>query len=119
MRAPVQPATSIRARRQWDLSPLTVRFEDQVVWTGSETLEKLNTSAQTLILRNVESLCGDQQARLLEWLGGAAPRSRIISTTEHPLFGRVEAALFDAALYYRLSVVVLRFRAKTASDPRS
>jgi len=61
-----------------------------------------------LILRDVAALSGDDQRRLLQWLGGAGSRAQVISTTERPLFALVRGGFFDAALYYRLNVMLLR-----------
>jgi Sigma-54 interaction domain len=71
------------------------------------------TSAETasvLILEDVETLTAEDQAELLARLDGARSQLQIISTTEHSLFPLVARGLFDAALYYRLNVVLLRFR---------
>ena len=77
-------------------------------------LGRINTAGQTFILRNVESLGGDDQRRLLEWLGAVPSPPRIISTSERPLFAHVVDGSFDATLYYRLNVILLRFRSKIA-----
>lgn len=60
-----------------------------------------------LILRDVAALGADDQARLLEWLDGRGSHTQLVSTTERPLFALVTRALFDAALYYRLNVMLL------------
>jgi hypothetical protein len=59
-----------------------------------------------LILEDVSDLSGDEQARLLAWIGGRC-QTQIVSTTARPLFARVARGLFDASLYYRLNVIVV------------
>lgn len=63
--------------------------------------------AAALILEDVSTLTTEDQTRLLAHLD-ARPRTQIVSTSEHPLFTLVARGLFDAALYYRLNVVLLR-----------
>lgn len=63
----------------------------------------------TLILRDVDILEGDQQERLLRWLG--EPRSghpQVVSLTTAALYSRVQAGMFSDRLYYRLNVVHFR-----------
>lgn len=73
---------------------------------GPLTLPDGDTGA--LILGNVAALSADDQTRLLEWLIDAGSRTQIVSMTERPLFALVTRGLFDAALYYRLNVILLR-----------
>jgi hypothetical protein len=70
-----------------------------------------NGAATPVILRNVASLTTDDQARLLVWLQGEGFGAQVVSTTERPLFALVAQGLFDAALYYRLNVFLLRIGA--------
>jgi hypothetical protein len=65
-------------------------------------------AARPMILRDVAALTADDQARLLVWLQGEGFGAQIVSTTERPLFACVQLGLFDAALYYRLNVLLLR-----------
>ena len=58
-----------------------------------------------LILRDVGALNPQEQTGLMAWID-AHPRTTIISTTPHPLFAFVARDLFDAALYYRLNVLL-------------
>jgi two-component system C4-dicarboxylate transport response regulator DctD len=76
--------------------PLHSPFEHPEGTTGS------------LILRDVAALAASDQARLLVWLQGAGLGVQVVSTTEQPLFALVAQGLFDAALYYRLNVLLLR-----------
>ncbi len=60
----------------------------------------------TLILRDVEALDGDQQERLLRWLGEPLnDHIQVISLTATTLYLRVRAGMFSEGLYYRLNVV--------------
>jgi hypothetical protein len=70
--------------------------------------------ARPMILRNVAALTADDQARLLVWLQREGFGAQVVSTTERPLFARVAQGLFDAALYYRLNVFLLRIGATNA-----
>jgi hypothetical protein len=72
-------------------------------------------AATPVILRNVAALTVDDQARLLAWLEREGFGAQVVSTTERPLFGLVTQGLFDAALYYRLNVLLLRIE---AANPR-
>ena len=63
--------------------------------------------AGALILEEVSTLTTEDQTRLLAHLD-AGPRTQIVSTSEHSLFTLVVRGLFNAALYYRLNVVLLR-----------
>jgi hypothetical protein len=73
-------------------------------------------SATPIILKNVAALTADDQARLLVWLQREGFGAQIISTTERPLFALVAQGLFDAALYYRLNVLLLRIGAKHSRE---
>jgi Sigma-54 interaction domain len=68
-----------------------------------------------VILKNVAALTANDQARLLAWLQREGFGAQVVSTTERPLFGLVTQGLFDAALYYRLNVLLLHVG---AADPR-
>ena len=65
-----------------------------------------------LILRDVAALSPGDQARLLAWLQGEGFGAQVISTTERPLFALLAQGHFDAALYYRLNVFLLRVDAR-------
>jgi Sigma-54 interaction domain len=98
---------------------LIVGSGEPIAWAGLETLGRINAAGQTFILRNVESLSQDDQRRLLEWLGPVPSPLRIISTSEQPLFAHVVDGSFDATLYYRLNVILLRFRSTIAAHSPS
>lgn len=59
-----------------------------------------------LILEEVSDLSGEEQMRLLAWIGRRS-QTQIVSTTARPLFARVTQGFFDASLYYRLNVIVV------------
>jgi hypothetical protein len=71
-------------------------------------LEFPSSDTRTLILRDAAALNGDAQRRLLARIDDAGAGTQIISTTERPLFPLVAKGLFDARLYYRLNVMLLR-----------
>jgi hypothetical protein len=62
---------------------------------------------RVLILEQVTTLSAEDQSRLIEWLDHRRVRIQVVSTTERPLFELVSRGLFDAALYYRLNVILL------------
>ena len=61
-----------------------------------------------VILQDVDRLNAAEQTRVLAWLAGASRHTRIVSTTELPLFPLVARGLFDATLYYRLNMLLLQ-----------
>jgi hypothetical protein len=69
-------------------------------------------AATPVILRNVAELTADDQARLLIWLQREGFGAQVVSTTERPLYALVKQGLFDAALYYRLNVLLLHIGAE-------
>jgi transcriptional regulator of acetoin/glycerol metabolism len=71
-------------------------------------LELPDGGTNTFVLRNVAALSANDQARLLDWSGDTHGRTQIISTSASPLFTLVECGLFDAELYYRLNIMLLR-----------
>jgi hypothetical protein len=76
-----------------------------------EPLDLSKGQTRTLILRDAAALSEDDQRRLLAWSRDTGSGIRIISMTTRPLFALVAAGVFDAALYYRLNVVLLRVEA--------
>jgi len=84
-----------------------------IAWHRSPALLDLpNVEPGALILTDVATLGRDEQRRLLTWLGEAGSHTRIISTSVRPLFETVATGSFDAALYYRLNVLLLRLTAQ-------
>ena len=60
----------------------------------------------TLILRDVDTLAGDQQQRLVRWLDEPQHgHTQVISITATSLYLLVAAGMFSDRLYYRLNVV--------------
>lgn len=60
----------------------------------------------TLVLRDVDTLDGDQQLRLVRWLDEPLDgHPQVISLTAAPLYLLVQARMFMDRLYYRLNVV--------------
>lgn len=60
-----------------------------------------------LILEDVSTLSREEQVRLVAHFD-AGIRTQVVSTSQHPLYPLVAHGLFDATLYYRLNVVLLR-----------
>jgi hypothetical protein len=71
-------------------------------------LELPTKTAGALVLWDVEKLGLADQERLLLWLDESDTRVQIVSTTEQSLFPLVRDGLFNAKLYYRLNVILLR-----------
>ena len=79
-----------------------------VAWKKAESKFDPTVGANaSLILQDVGSLTQSEQIQLRDWLDNASARPQIVSTTTHPLFRLVERGMFDAALYYRLNIVLL------------
>jgi hypothetical protein len=76
-----------------------------------EPLDLSKGQTRTLILTDAAALSGDDQRRLLAWVRDTGSGTRIIAMTATPLFALVAAGVFDATLYYRLNVVLLRVEA--------
>lgn len=62
-----------------------------------------------LILQNVACLDAQDQARLLVWLNDPGRHAQVVSTTSYPLFPLVCCGVFDATLYYRLTLARFSF----------
>ena len=60
-----------------------------------------------LILEDVSTLSREEQVRLLAHFD-AGGRTQVVSTSQHPVYRLVAHSLFDATLYYRLNVILLR-----------
>jgi Sigma-54 interaction domain len=88
---------------------LQPHLRQPIVWQRPHApLDLSGVEARALVLRDAAALSGDDQRRLLAWIDHTGSRTQIISTTERPLFALVAEGLFDAALYYRLNVMLLR-----------
>lgn len=77
-------------------------------------LELPGRETGSLVLRDVSAVDADDQRRLFEWLNDTGAATQIISTSPCPLIALVDAGLFDAALYYRLNVLLLQVGSRTA-----
>jgi hypothetical protein len=89
------------------LRVLAPHLRPPVIWVRSGGPFELPCGAVgALILQDVDGLSAEEQARLLTWID-ATPGAQIVSTTAAPLFTLVARGRFDAALYYRLNVVLL------------
>ncbi len=92
---------------------LQPRIDQPIAWhQPPAALQLPGGEAGTLILRDTAALNRDEQRTLLAWMneGGG---TQVVATSACTLFTLVEAGLFDAALYYRLNVVLLRIDAST------
>jgi sigma-54-interacting transcriptional regulator len=83
-------------------------LREPLTWNQPGTSLKLPANDYgALVLQNVAGLNRVEQARLLAWLDDLTHQTQVVSTTTSPLVPLVYCNLFDATLYYRLSV--LRF----------
>ena len=93
---------------------LQPHLRQPVAWSLPQTpLQLPSRDAGAFVLRDVAALSASDRARLLEWSGGSRSSTQIVSTTEGPLFALVVRGLFDARLYYRLNIMLLRVRSIT------
>jgi hypothetical protein len=91
-----------------------------IVWSRPQApLELPSGEASALVLRDAATVSGDDQRRLLGWLGGRGSRTQIISMTERPLFSLVAGGFFDATLYYRLNVMLLHVGSQNSTRTTS
>jgi|KBSMisStandDraft_5_1062788.scaffolds.fasta_scaffold11977_8 hypothetical protein len=82
---------------------------EPIVWKPPQApLELPGSKPSALILENIAALSAEEQARLLAWLGCHRTHTRVVSTTDRPLFAFVTRGDFDERLYYRLNVVLLQ-----------
>jgi Sigma-54 interaction domain len=84
-------------------------IREPIVWKPPQApLELPGSKPSALILEDVAALSGEEQVRLLAWLNGSSARTRVVSTTDRPLFALVTRGDFDPALYYRLNILLLQ-----------
>jgi len=87
-------------------------LREPIVWKRPGTSpEREAHRPAALILQDVAALDAHEQRALLAWLDEGDERTQVISTATISLFGLVERGLFDARLYYRLNVMLLRVAA--------
>jgi hypothetical protein len=88
---------------------LQPHIQQPIAWQRlTATLELPPDETRTLILTDAAALSREEQQRLLVWIDDMGSRTRIISTSPRSLFALVDAGCFDAALYYRLNVLLVR-----------
>jgi transcriptional regulator of acetoin/glycerol metabolism len=86
---------------------LTPHLQGPVMWRARGiSFEVPAGDAGALILQDVDGLSAQEQSRLLTWVD-ERPNTQIVSTTAYRLFALVACGRFDAALYYRLNVILL------------
>jgi hypothetical protein len=84
------------------------RREPMLTWRPGQPLDLPSPDAAiTLIFHDVDKLTPSDQLTVLDWLDRTAGRIRIVSTTQAPLWPRVQNGCFSEALYYRLNTVWL------------
>ncbi len=77
-----------------------------VRWRAGQPLDLPSPArAATVVLENVTRLTTDEQFRVLRWLDDVKGRIRVVSTTNEPLWPRVQVGVFNEVLYYRLNTV--------------
>jgi sigma-54-interacting transcriptional regulator len=80
-----------------------------VVWKPARAPLTLPTGeCGALVLQEVGMLSGEDQSRLVAWLDRSRHQTLVISTSADSMFQQVECGSFDAVLYYRLNVILLR-----------
>jgi hypothetical protein len=98
------PAEAIDAA----LALIAPSLRSPLVWKKAESkFDPPVGTIASLILQDVGSLTQAEQIQLLGWLDNAKVRPQIVSTTTVPIFPLVERGVFDAALYYRLNIMLL------------
>jgi Sigma-54 interaction domain len=75
-------------------------------WRAGQPLDLPSPAhAATLVLENVSRLTPDEQFCVLRWLDDVRGRIRVVSTTNEPLWPRVQVGVFNEVLYYRLNTI--------------
>lgn len=99
------PGTSTEAF----LSILKPHLREPIVWQQQGAPLDLHADhLGALVLQDVAALDPEQQGKLSQWLQDAGRHRQVVSTTTTPLYPLVERGQFDATLYYRLNVILLR-----------
>ena len=86
--------------------PVLVRRQDEHL-----QLPSASTPVGTVVLHRVDTLTGDEQTALYEWLSATKGRTRIVSTVVTSLMPMIEARAFSDRLYYRLNALCVDLRA--------
>ena len=88
---------------------LRPHIREPIVWhRPPATLELPSGETRTFILRDAAALNRAEQRRLLAWMRDMGSQTQVVTTAWCPLFALVATGRFDAALYYRLNVLLLR-----------
>jgi hypothetical protein len=94
------------AQVQAILRLLTPYLRQPVIWLQRGISQALPAEEScTLVMQNIAALDRQDQLRLRVWLDDATHRRQVVSTSAYPLFPLVDCGVFDATLYYRLSLV--------------
>lgn len=94
------------AQVQAVLRLLTPYLRKPVTWLQRGISQALPAEEScALVMQNIAALDRQDQLRLRVWLDDAAHRRQVVSTSTYPLFPLVDCGVFDATLYYRLSLV--------------
>jgi hypothetical protein len=80
-----------------------LRAPVHVVSAASGKLPTLSDG--TVLLEDCEHWRFEQQQQLMDWLDAITPGVQIITTSDWPLFARVERGDFLPVLYYRLNTI--------------
>ena len=84
---------------------LTPYLRNPVTWLQRGISQTLPAEEScTLVMQNIAALDRQDQLRLRVWLDESAHR-QVVSTSAYPVFPLVDCGVFDATLYYRLSLV--------------
>ena len=101
----IAPASPEATRIVVDMLRLDLRGP-VVRWRAGQPLDLPSPSrAATLVLENVTGLTTDEQFQVLRWLDDVRGRIRVVSTTNVPVWPRVQVGVFNEVLYYRLNIV--------------
>lgn len=102
--------------RVWSVLAATLTLASPVaVWRPGDPMHlPENGTIRTLIIREVGTMSGAEQVRLLEWLDRAVGRTQVVSISKDPLIALVDEGRFINTLYYRLNTICVDLR--TAGD---
>lgn len=88
---------------------LRPHIREPIVWhRPAATLDLPSGETRTFILRDAAALSRPEQRRLSDWMRDMGSQTQVVTTAWCPLFALVATGRFDAALYYRLNVLLLR-----------
>jgi len=85
--------------------PVVVRRQDERL-----QLPLASAAVGTVVLHRVDTLTGDEQTELYDWLSVTKGRTRIVSTVCTSLMPMIEARAFSDRLYYRLNALCVDLR---------